>query len=344
MAVSMDPYRSLFRGRFSSGRSDTPGVVLGRDDIVERFMTTLSVASQRGRVFKGLVVVGLPGMGKTSVLSCARRRAASDGWSALELSPKGPLADLASFVGTEDIKAGLAQMVQSGERVLVCLDDAGEADVAELDALASAMRGAAMVSGDVAFAMALTPGAADGLKNREGCLYFRKLGHETLSLLTSKDAKRRFMAAFDGPCAVSPTALESLFCAGRGHPFLLQLLGCLAENRVASLGPGGYLDIDGGREVEVEAISTYCDEFLSSFADFLGEEAAESLRDLAGSVDSAGILQSRGGSPGRISRLVKAGILVPVVGYRPGRYRVAVPYLAEWLRGEIRGREVRPAA
>lgn len=361
--------RATPQNPFKPTAGKTPPELIGRDGAVELFREGLeNGAGAPGRLLR---VTGARGTGKTVMLGEFRRivgeamsrwavvsETASPGFAGrvLEaLSDRGVLSSVriqpSAFgvsLGSLEIERaslGLTEAMMSatarGRGLLITLDEVQDAALEETRALAIAVQNVIGEDRDIALAIAGLPTAIDGVVDGEALTFLRRaepveLGPIPVDVVAESYADT--MGRGDG-MEIGRDLVERMASASAGYPFMVQLVGYQVwqtafRRNGRRTGSVTASDVETGvaearRRFDAMVVEPALHRLPPSAMAFLGEMA----RRGDGPVRTSEVAEGLGKPASSLSpvraRLLREGI---VEAPSRGRLRLAIPYMADYLR------------
>lgn len=383
MSVTItNPFTPVFGGK--------PDCFFGRDDILGRFDTALI---DRGSDHRALFITGSRGYGKTALIEQFSQRARVAGWTAIDVGPNDPIGNLMHYLAPFDettrafdpevevsvfgsggkLKVGsqsksmhlsrddfeylfLEMCKRPGCKLFVSIDEIQKVPLDDISLVCGAFQMASRKGCDVVLAIAGLPYAYDRVIHHDGCTFMRRAVHYELGPLMPHDVETAFVETFSElkRFHVKPEALAELVRASKGHPYMMQLEGFYAVERVNALlaeGTGrraGTLEPDDAALVVDRARATYCSRALAPLVEELSSGEHAYVTAMARCLDErriahTGDIARELGKPANQTSQTRRRLLDDGIVIAPSRGELMffIPYLADYLLEE--GRAEKPA-
>lgn len=313
---------------FTPTAGATPPILVGREASLEVFGDALDdVPGSPGRL---TLVSGVPGVGKTSLLSAYAVLARARGWLVIEESATEGLADRV----TAALAGGL--LTEHGEPahgVLFTVDDVDTSMASELRSFATDYEHLELEGSNVALAVSGRPMAIMDVLHDDGLALLRRADPVELRAVPADAVHDAFRTVItDRGRTIDDDALDLATAATHGFPAMIQLVGHHAWESTS----GENLDLDA---VETGVREARAGLGVAVHAPVLADLPDEDRRFL--------VMMARDDGPSAISvlatrlgedahfvgayrrRLIDARVIEPA---SRGRVDCAIPYLREYLR------------
>lgn len=350
----MNPFRPTFGA--------SPHLWAGRQQILTDFATGL--AGGPGDPHRSLVIGGARGIGKTVLLTELEDIAISNGWVVLRATGREDTVDTlvnstipaklneldppakrtvtgVSIAGVGRIDSDVADrtepvptlglrlrellaLLETG--VMITVDEVQDADPESLSRLAVTYQDLIRDEANVSLVMAGLTHGIGKLLDLPGTTFLRRARRYELGPLQDEDVARILTGTSGKPFDDVAPAVE----IAQGYPYLVQLLGYLAYARSGERI--GAADIAAVRDECVETMGAQVHH--PSLKDVPAAQLAYLHAMADGLTSTSDIAERLGKTPNATtdtrSKLLDRG-LIDVAGW--GHVRLALPYLAEFLRG-----------
>jgi hypothetical protein len=231
----------------------------------------------------------------------------------------------------------LSEALEKHGRGLVFLIDEVQASTPAMRTLTTSYQHLVGEGRNVAVAMAGLPHAVSSVLNDDLLTFLNRARKVPLGPLPLGEISLHYATVLrDGGKSISPSVLEGAVEATRGYPYLLQLVGYylvrysagsakITQSMVSQAATSARRDlVDAIHEPVLRPLSRQDLEFLRQMARDEGSSRIADIQARMGASASTAQAYRR--------RLINAGVLAPG---RRGELDFAVPYLAEYLRGDL---------
>ena len=300
-----------------------PETFFGRKTLLDRFDRALEV---RGSDDRALFLTGARGSGKTALLEQFSQRAASRGWTVIDVGAEHALQSLfrqltsydeltettnpsievkvlgsgGSVAGKskaktrrpvpEDLDVLLIEACKKQKHgIFVTIDEIQKVPLDDAASICEAFQMASRKGHDVALAVAGLPYAYEKIIHQDGCTFMRRASHEEIGLLPKEEVREAYGTAFGSIRSLKITdgAFDRLVLSSSGHPYMMQLLGYQLIEYLNAQPEKTLADEEVVAVIEPVAISSYENRSLKPLLDELSDGERNYLRTVADCVDDA---------------------------------------------------------